>query len=293
MNLRGKRVAVFGVANHASIAWGITKAIMARGGAPVLCVHPMMRERAAKLADENGIIEPLIVCDVERAPGGEAIDLWNAFQGIAEGGPIYGVVHSIGFSDKEELEGPFINTSRENFLRTMNVSCYSFVEMCRLARPLMKDGGSLLTLTFDASRGSYPNYNVMALAKAALETAVVYGATDLGEFNIRVNAIAASPENTLAARGISNFRAIGAFAEAQSPLGRRATVEEIANTAAFLLSPESSGITGQTIFVDCGSSITTMPPARNAIPMANAMNTVAEIYAKRRNQTAHDEHAEN
>lgn len=286
IDLSGMNYAVFGVANQSSIAWAIVKKIMACGGTPVLCVHPMMQERAAKLAAENGIGD-IILCDVEDAPGcSPETSFQRCFDNLAMRGPYAGFVHSIGFSDKNELEGPFIGTTRENFMRTMNISCFSFVEMCRRAQPMMSAGGSILTLTFDASRGSYPNYNVMALAKAALETSVVYAATDLGEHNIRVNAIAASPENTLAARGISNFRAIGAFAEAQSPLARRATVEEIANTAVFLLSPASSGMTGQTVFVDCGSSITTMPPARNATLMAGAMSTVADIYAKQKAGTS-------
>lgn len=280
INLSGKVYAVFGVANHTSIAWAIVRQLQNCGATVVLCVHPIMLDRAAKLAQEHGIGEP-IVCDVEGAPGQDPdTTLESCFRKLAQLGPFAGFVHSIGFSDKSELQGRFLDTSRENFMRTMNVSCYSFVEMCRLAQPLMPDGGSMLTLTFDASRGSYPNYNVMALAKAALETSVIYGATDLGAHKIRVNAIAASPENTLAARGISNFRAIGDFAEAQSPMGRRATVEEIANMAVFLLSPASSGTTGQTVFVDCGSSITTMPPARNAAQMSQAMARVAAIHEK-------------
>lgn len=282
IDLTGKNFAIFGVANDKSIAWAIVQQLMACGGIPILCSHPMMQARVEKLAAAHRIGE-VILCDVESAPGSDPeVSLERCFQKLAMRGPFHGFVHSIGFSDTAQLEGRFLDTTRENFMRTMNISCFSLIEICKRAQPLMPDGGSILTLTFDASRGSYPNYNVMAPTKAALETSVIYAATELGEHNIRVNAIAASPENTLAARGIGNFRAIGAFAEAQSPMARRATVEEIGMMSAFLLSPASSGTTGQTIFVDCGSSITTMPPARNAGLMATAMKTVDDIFQKQK-----------
>lgn len=276
MELFGKHYVVFGVANDKSICWPIAHALDELGAKIQLVSHPSMQERVDKLIEENGMPLPAIYCDVT-VP--ESLD--TCFAQLAELAPLYGIVHGIAFSDKNELRGNFIDVSLHNFLQTMHVSCYSFIEIARRSQPLMTDGGSILTLTFDASRGSYPHYNVMGLAKAALEMAVNYTATDLGAHQIRVNAIAASPENTLSARGISNFRLIGDFAEAMSPMGRRATLTEIAHTAAFLLSPLGSGITGQTIFVDCGASVPRMPPARNAGHMATAMGKIAEVYREK------------
>lgn len=274
IDLAGKRYVVFGVANEKSIAWAITQSLLAcKAGVTLSCLQVMHR-RVQKLAVEHGIEEPLL-CNV-----GNNAEMDSLFVELAKRGPYDGVVHSIAFSDTNELRGRFIDTSRANFVRTMEISCFSFVDIARRALPLMPDGGSMITLSFDASRGSYPHYNVMGLAKAALEASVNYLATDLGEHRIRVNAFIASPEDTLSARGIGNFRLIGDFAAAMSPFGRRATVEEIAQHAVYLLSPYSSGITGQSQFVDCGSSIPRMPPARNARLMSDAMAKVAEVYDK-------------
>lgn len=276
MELSGKTYVVFGVANKNSICWAIAQELKARGALVQLVCHPVMYDRVLKLTEGAGFVSPL-QCDVSIQVSTE-----DCFRMLKEKVmPIDGIVHGIAFSDTKELTGRFIDTSRENFLNTMLISCYSFMELARRSQELMPNGGSILTLTFDASRGSYPHYNVMGLAKAGLEAAVNYTSTDLGEFGIRVNAIAASPEDTLSARGIGNFRLIGAFAEAMSPLGRRATVAEIAHVATFLLGSYASGITGQTIFVDCGSSAPKMPPARNAGKMADAMRRIDETYQKK------------
>lgn len=274
IDLKGRRYVVFGVATSASICWGIVKQILACGGEVILVSHPDLKKFVEKLAAEAGI-SAVYFADVANE---ESVEM--CFSELARHQPLDGVVHGIAFSAKEELKGAFIDVSLKNFLTTMHISCFSFIEIARRCASLMQSGGSIITITFDASRGTYPHYNVMALAKAALETSVMYLASDLGEKNIRVNGIAASPENTLSARGISNFYAIGAFAEAMSPLQRRATVSEISNEAVYLLSSASSGVTGQIRFVDCGASITTMPPGRNAGMLEKAMGNIREIYER-------------
>ncbi len=269
-----RRVAIFGVANDRSLCWAIAQRMLADKADVVLVSHPMMLERVRKLAHPFGI-EHVYGCEV-----GDPEQVEDCFRKLAPLGPFHGIVHGIAFSDKNELRGRFIDTSRENFATTMMISCYSFIEIARRATLLMPDGGSILTLTFDASR-PWPHYNIMGPAKAALEASVRYAAFDLGEHGIRVNAISASPEDTLSARGIQHFRVIGDWAEGMSPLGRRATLQEIANEAAYLLSPESSGVTGQIRFVDCGSSVPKLPPVRNAAKIYGAMGRVLHITGER------------
>lgn len=277
LDLEHKRFVIFGVANDKSLCWAIVEALQKCKAEVILVYHPSNGKRVLKLAEEAGIPNTF-PCDVE---DGLAVD--ECFKHLAKSAPYYGVVHGIAFSDKEQLKGRFIDTTRFNFLQTMTISCFSFVEIARRMEILMPEGGSMITLTFDASRGTYPNYNVMGVAKGALEVATRYLARDLGEKNIRVNALSPSPEDTLSARGISNFRRIGDFAEAMSPMGRRATLEEVGSAALFLLSDMSGGMTGQTMLVDCGAGTSIMPPPRNAGKMAEAMSKIAEVYREEAN----------
>ncbi|RJR14034.1 SDR family oxidoreductase [Candidatus Parcubacteria bacterium] len=269
--LTGRQYVIFGVANERSICWAIVQRLIDEGAQVVLVSHPTMLDRVKKLGNACGV-NYFIPCDVTKQE-----DVDQCFEVLEGVGPIDGVVHGIAFSDKNELAGEFINTSRENFATTMLVSCYSFIEIARKSAALMGNGGSIVTLTFDGSQGPYPHYNVMGVAKAALEASVQYTAFDLGAHGIRVNAVSASPEDTLSARGIRHFRVIGDWAEGMSPLGRRASLVEIANEVTHLLSPEGSGITGQIRYVDCGSSVPNLPPVRNAEKIAQAMGRILEI----------------
>ena len=268
--------AIFGVANQDSICWSIAECIRAAGGEVVLISHPAIvrKGRLQKIASSIGIHD-IFPCDVSDAESME-----ECFKKLAGYAPFDGVVHGIAFSNKDELRGRFVDTTADNFKETLEISAHSLTAIAHRMERMMPNGGSILTLTFDAWEGTYPNYNVMAQAKAALRTGMLYLAADFGEGNIRVNAVSASPEDTPSARGIGNFRLLGKFAEAMSPMRRRATKEEIAKTAVFLLGPGSTGITGQTIYVDCGASSSTMPPARNADLMAEAMASIAETYQK-------------
>jgi enoyl-[acyl-carrier protein] reductase I len=272
MNLENKRFAVFGVANDKSICWPIVEKLCSSGALVTLVSHPVNEKRVRKLATTNERIGEPLWCDVE-----DVESLTACFAHLAHH-RYHGMVHGIAFSNAQELEGRFVDTSAANFAKTMHVSVFSLVELAKRMESLLEPGSSIITLSFDASRGTYPNYNVMGIAKGALETAARYLARDLGERAIRVNVVSPSPEDTLSARGISNFRRIGDFAEAMSPLGRRATLEEVAHTAVFLLSPQSSGINGQTVLVDCGASTTIMPPPRHARKMATAMSIIASLH---------------
>jgi enoyl-[acyl-carrier protein] reductase I len=258
---------ITGVANDKSIAWAIAQAAHAAGADIVM---PYQDERLAKrvrpLADSIGA--RTIQCDFT-----DKAEVDGLFEKLADGrlgGPLRYAVHAIAFSDKEELNGRFLDTSLENFLKTMRVSCFSFMDMARRCQDLMKknscdgDRGSILALTYYASHRPHPHYNVMGVAKAALESAVQQAAYELGEFGIRANALSPSPVDTLSARGIGGFRSIGAWAEGMSMLGRRATLKEIANAAAFYLSRQSSAITGQVAMIDGGASVSGMPPVRHA-----------------------------
>tara|TARA_B100000745_G_scaffold300237_1_gene253473 strand:+ start:638 stop:1486 length:849 start_codon:yes stop_codon:yes gene_type:complete len=267
--LTGHTYIIAGIANNKSLAYPIAQMLHAAGAKIVMISHPMNEKRASKIAQE--LDAAAYYCDVASDE-----ELERCIAEVSQHAPFAGMLHAIAFSDKDELRGEFIDTSRQNFLRSLDISCFSFVDLARRLRPYFSEGASLLTLSFDASRGPYPHYNVMGIAKAALEAATMYLANDLGADGVRVNAINASPEDTLSARGIGNFRLIGDFAESMSPLGRRATKEEIATMAMVLLSPLGSGVTGQVIFVDAGSSVPNMPPARNAGKMATAMSKIAQ-----------------
>ncbi|GGC45503.1 enoyl-ACP reductase FabI [Chelatococcus reniformis] len=252
--MAGKRGLVMGIANNHSIAWGIAQAL-AGAGAELAFTYQgdAVKKRVAPLAQSLGssIVLP---CDVEDLASVDAVfaDLKQRW------GSLDFLVHAIAFSDKNELKGRYADTSRENFSRTMVISCFSFTELARRAGDLMPNGGSLLTLSFGANR-VMPNYNVMGVAKAALEASVRYLAADFGPRAIRVNAISAGPVRTLAGAGITDARLMYNYQRAHAPLRRTVTIEEIGKSALYLLSDYSSGVTGEIHYVDSGYNIISMP----------------------------------
>jgi enoyl-[acyl-carrier protein] reductase I len=245
-----------GVANDHSIAWGIAKALAAQGAELAFTYQgEALGKRVIPLAESVGsnIVLP---CDVEDIASVDAT--FDALE--KRWGTLDFVVHAIGFSDKNELKGRYIEqTTRENFSRTMVISCYSFTEVAQRAAKLMPNGGSLLTLTYGGATRVMPNYNVMGLAKAALEASVRYIASDLGPQNIRVNAISAGPIRTLAGAGIGEARAMFSFQRAHSPLRRAVTIDDVGGSALYFLSDLASGVTGEVHFVDAGYNIISMP----------------------------------
>ena len=245
-----------GVANDHSIAWGIAKAVAAQGAELAFTYQgEALGKRVKPLAHSIGS-EIVIPCDVEDIASVDAV-----FEELRQRwGKLDFVVHAIGFSDKNELKGRYIEqTTRENFSRTMVISCFSFTEIAQRAAPMMNEGGSLLTLTYGGATRVMPNYNVMGLAKAALESSVRYLASDLGPQGIRVNAISAGPIRTLAGAGIGEARAMFSFQRAHSPLRRAVTIEDVGGSALYLLSDLSSGVTGEVHFVDAGYNVISMP----------------------------------
>lgn len=253
--MQGKRGLIMGVANSHSIAWGISKALAAQGAELAFTYQgEALGKRVKPLAAEAGS-DFVLPCDVEDIASVDA-----TFAAIKERwGRLDFAVHAIGFSDKNELKGLYANTSRENFSRTMVISCFSFTEVARRAAELMTAGGSLLTLTYGGSSRVIPNYNVMGVAKAALESSVRYLAVDFGPKDIRVNAISAGPVRTLAGAGISDARAIYSWNQKNAPLRRTATTEDIGGSALYLLSDLSRGVTGEIHYVDAGYNITSLP----------------------------------
>ncbi len=254
--MAGKRGLIFGVANNHSIAWGIAKAVAAQG-AELCFTHQgdALAKRVKPLAESLGS-DFILPCDVEDIASVDAV-----FDEISKRwGSLDFVVHAIGFSDKSELKGRYIDaTTRENFTRTMVISCFSFTEISQRAAKLMTNGGSILTLTYAGSTSVMPNYNVMGLAKAALESSVRYIASDLGPHGIRVNAISAGPIRTLAGAGIAEARSMFNFQKAHSPLRRSLDIDDVGGAALYMLSPLSSGVTGEIHFVDAGYNIISMP----------------------------------
>ena len=252
--LAGKRGLVMGVANNRSIAWGIAKAARDAGAELAFTFQgEALEKRVRPLAAELGA-HVVGQCDVTDGASidavfGEVQRLW---------GKIDFVVHCIAFSDKDELTGRYVDTSEANFNKSLNISCYSFTAVAQRAEKLMSDGGSLLTLSYYGAEKWMPHYNVMGVAKAALEASVRYLAADLGEKNIRVNAISAGPIKTLAASGIGDFRYILKWNEYNAPLRRTVTIEEVGETAAFLLSDMSKGMTGEILHVDAGYHVVGM-----------------------------------
>ncbi len=252
--MRGMRGVVFGVANNRSIAWGIAKAVHAAGAELAFTFQgEALEKRVRPLAQELGA-HVLGHCDVTE---GGSID--SAF---AEAGKLWGaidfIVHCIAFADKDQLTGRYIDTTEDNFIKSLVVSCYSFTALAQRAEKLMPRGGAMLTLTYYGAEKWMPHYNVMGVAKAALEASVRYLAADLGEKAIRVNAISAGPIKTLAASGIGDFRYILRWNEYNAPLRRSVTIEEVGESAVFLLSPMSRGVTGEIVHVDAGYHIVGM-----------------------------------
>ncbi len=254
--MQGKRGLIMGVANDHSIAWGIAKTLAAHGAELAFTYQgEALGRRVAPLAKSLGS-ELVLPCDVEDVASLDAVfeRLDAAWDGLDF------VVHAIGFSDKNELKGRYIdNTTRENFARTMVISCFSFTEVAQRAAKRMRSGGALLTLTYGGSTRVMPNYNVMGLAKAALESSVIYLASDLGPENIRVNAISAGPVRTLAGAGITDARLMYTYQKAHAPLRRTVSIEDIGGSALYLLSPLSNGVTGEIHYVDSGYNTISMP----------------------------------
>jgi enoyl-[acyl-carrier protein] reductase I len=253
--LEGKKALIFGVANHRSIAWGITQALHEQGADIGLSYGiPQLERRVVPLAESLGIgfVEK---CDV--TADGEITAVFD--KAAAHFGTIDILVHSIAYAPPGELEGRFSETSREGFRIAMDISAYSLIALARAAMPLMPDGGSILTMTYYGSEKVVPSYNVMGVAKAALEANVRYLAADLGPQNIRVNAISAGPIKTLAAAGVAGFRKMLSYAEGRAPLRRNVDQREVGQTALWLLSDWSSGVTGEVVHVDAGYNILGVP----------------------------------
>ena len=252
--MAGKRGIIMGVANNRSIAWGIAKAIHAHGGEIAFTYQgEALKRRVEPLAAEIGAVVAGD-CDVSDEASIDA-----AFAEIEKlWGKIDFLVHAIGFSDKDELTGRYVDTTPENFAKTMQISVYSFTSVARRAEKLMTDGGSMLTLTYYGAEKVMPNYNVMGVAKAALEASVKYLAVDLGPKNIRVNAISAGPIKTLAASGIGDFRYILKWNEYNAPLRRTVTIEEVGDVGLYMLSDLSRAVTGETHHADSGYHVVGM-----------------------------------
>jgi enoyl-[acyl-carrier protein] reductase I len=252
--MSGKRGLIMGLANDKSIAWGIAKALGEQGAELAFSYQgDALKKRVLPLAEKLGT-PTLFECDVTHMDSVDA--LFDALE--AKWGTIDFVVHAIGFSDKSELRGRYVDTSRDNFNTTMDVSVYSFTAVCQRAAKLMPEGGSLLTMTYYGAEQVMPHYNVMGVAKAALEASVKYIAEDLGKDNIRCNAISAGPIKTLAASGIGDFRYIMKWNELNSPLRRNVTQDEVGKAAVYLLSDLGTGTTGETLHVDAGYHVVGM-----------------------------------
>jgi enoyl-[acyl-carrier protein] reductase I len=244
-----------GVANDHSIAWGIAKSLAAHGAELAFTYQGEALLKRVKPLAEEAKSSYLMPCDVEDIASVDAV-----FADIKdEWGSLDFLVHAIGFSDKSQLKGLYADTTRENFIRSMVISCFSFTEAAKRAAALMPNGGSMLTLTYNGGDRAMPNYNVMGPAKAALESSVRYLAVDYGHRNIRVNAISAGPIRTLAGAGIHDARYMFAFQQKYSPLGRGVTLEELGGAGLYLLSDLSGGVTGEIHFVDSGYNVIAMP----------------------------------
>ncbi len=252
--MAGKRGLVMGVANDRSIAWGIAAALSAQGAELAFTYQGEALERRVRpLADSLGSTL-VLPCDVA-----DDASIDQAFSAVEETwGGLDFLVHAIAYSDKDELKGKYVNTSRDNFVRSLDISCYSFTAVAQRAVPLMKEGGSLLTLTYYGAERVMPHYNVMGVAKAALEASVRYLAADLGGAGIRVNAISAGPIKTLAASGIGDFRYILKWNEYNSPLRRNVDIAQVGGAGLYLLSDLSAGVTGEVHHVDSGYNVVGM-----------------------------------
>ena len=273
--MRGKRGLVMGVANDHSIAWGLATAL-ADQGAEIAFTYQgeSLLKRVAPLAASVGS-DLVLSCDVEDIASVDAV-----FEALKQKwGSIDFLVHAVAFSDKNELKGRYADTSRDNFSRTMLISCFSFTEIAKRAASLMTKGGSMITLTYAGSVKVMPNYNVMGVAKAALEASVRYLASDYGPDNIRVNAISAGPVRTLAGAGIADARLMFNYQKRHAPLRRTVSIEEIGGSGLYLLSDLSTGVTGEIHYVDSGYNIISMP-SPDALKTVDAAETAAENAAQ-------------
>jgi len=255
MLMKGKRGLVMGVANDHSIAWGIARALAAQGATLAFTFQgEALGKRVRPLAQSVGA-DVLLPCDVEDIASVDAV-----FAGLRDTwGGIDFLVHAIAYSDKNELKGRYADTTRDNFIRTMVISCFSFTEIAKRAAALMPNGGAMVTLTYNGGSRAMPNYNAMGVAKAALEASVRYLAVDFGGAGIRVNAISAGPIRTLAGAGITDARYMFGFQQRHSPLRRGVTLDDLGGAGLYLLSDLSTGVTGEIHFVDSGYNIISMP----------------------------------
>ena len=271
--MAGKRGLIMGVANDRSLAWGIAKSVAGHGAELAFTFQGgALEKRVRPLAESLGSTH-VMSCDVTDDASVDA-----TFETLAESwGTLDFVVHAIAFSDKDELKGKYVNTSRDNFNRTLDISCYSLTAVAQRAVPLMRNGGSFVTLTYYGAERVMPHYNVMGVAKAALEASVRYLAVDLGDRNIRVNAISAGPIKTLAASGIGDFRYILKWNELNSPLRRNVSIDEVGGAGLYLLSDLSAGVTGEVHHVDCGYNTVGMVAVDAAEEVSELL---AEIKAK-------------
>ena len=267
--MAGKRGLIMGVANDRSLAWGIAQTLAAHGATLAFTYQgEALEKRVRPLAESLGssLLFPADVTDSD--------SLDRLFTTVEETwGGLDFVVHAIAFSDKDQLKGRYADTTRENFLMTMDISCFSFTDVARRASALMKSGGSLVTLTYYGAERVMPHYNVMGVAKAALEASVRYLAADLGADGVRVNAISAGPARTLAASGIGDFRYILKWNEFNSPMQRNVTLEDVGGSALYLLSDLGSGVTGETHHVDCGYHVVGMMNPHRAQDTAELLGT--------------------
>jgi enoyl-[acyl-carrier protein] reductase I len=252
--MQGKRGLIMGVANERSLAWGIAKAVRAQGAELAFTYQgDAYGKRVRPLAEKLGS-DFVLNCDVTSEASLDGLfatlaERWNRLDFA---------VHAIGFADPSELKGRYVDTKRENFLKSLDISCYSFTDLCRRAEPLMTAGGSLLTLTYLGAERVMPHYNLMGVSKAALETSVRYLAVDLGGQNIRVNAISAGPIRTLASSGIGDFPYILKWNQYNAPLKRNVTIDDVGGAAVYLLSDLGAGVTGEVHHVDCGYHVVGM-----------------------------------
>ena len=254
--MKGKRGLIMGVANDHSIAWGIARTLAAQGAELAFTFQGEALGKRVKPLAQSLDVELVLPCDVENLASVDSV-----FETLrAQWGQMDFLVHAIAFSDKDELKGRYADTTRENFARTMLISCFSFTELAKRAAELMPaSGGAMITLTYGGSMRVMPNYNVMGVAKAALEASTRYLAADFGLRGIRVNAISAGPVRTLAGSGIGDARAMFAFQQKHSPLGRGVTLDELGGSALYLLSELSGGVTGEIHYVDSGYNTISMP----------------------------------
>ena len=259
MMVKNKKGIIFGIANDHSIAWGIAKKLKDNGAnLAITYQNETLLKRVKPLADKVNS-KLLIECDFSKE---ESIE--KSFEIInKEWGNIDFIIHAVAFSDKNELNGRYIDTSKDNFINSLNISCFSFTKLAKIYEPILNPGSSLLTLSFYGATKVMPNYNVMGVAKAALETSVKYLSVDLGVKNIRVNAISAGPMRTLAGAAIANARQVYKYTEENSSLKRNVLLEELGNSALYLVSDLSTAITGEIHYVDCGFNVIGMPKNNN------------------------------